>query len=129
MDGGDVKPSYYELFSRICPEYMLYGATYEDFWYGDTRKLKAIREKYKKEMEQRNYDAWLQGAYFFDAINVSLANAFAKKGAKQYQYTKQFEIFPPTQEELERRQEEKNKQMYEQLLAMTKASRKSEENK
>ena len=39
-------------------------------------------EKMRREKEMFNERAWLQGAYFYDAISVSLSQAFGDKQAK-----------------------------------------------
>lgn len=62
---------------------MSIGLSYNDFWYGDPWIAKAYREAEIFRMEQRNYDAWLQGLYVFRAVSSSLAMAFwNKKGQK-----------------------------------------------
>ena len=45
---------------------------------------------YESRFEQRNYELWLQGLYFHDAVSSALAMAFwNKKGRKPDSYMKQ----------------------------------------
>ncbi len=57
-----------------------YGMTAKEFWEDDPDLFWAYRfsyfEKIKAEQEIFNYNAWLQGAYFYDAIATALNNSF-----------------------------------------------------
>lgn len=59
-----------------------YGMSVKDFWENDPNLFWAYRFSYftkiKTEQEVSNRNAWLQGAYFYEAISVSLNNAFNK---------------------------------------------------
>ena len=59
-----------------------YGMSVDEFWKDDPDLFWAYRFSYynktKREREMANYDAWLQGAYFYEAISVALNNAFSK---------------------------------------------------
>lgn len=59
-----------------------YGMSVDEFWKDDPDLFWAYRFSYynrvKRDREIANYDAWLQGAYFFEAISVALNNAFSK---------------------------------------------------
>ncbi len=54
----------------------------KDFWEGDPDLFWAYRfsymQKLKKEQETMNTQAWLQGAYIYEAFSVALSNAFSK---------------------------------------------------
>lgn len=53
----------------------------KEFWEDNPDLFWAYRFSYinKKEQEQKekNYHAWLQGAYIYEALSVSLSNAFS----------------------------------------------------
>lgn len=67
-------------------------------------KLKPYIEADRLRLESRNYELWLQGAYFYDAIGVALANAFSQKRRKPYEYpNKPKRLTPETPEEKEER--------------------------
>lgn len=42
--------------------------SYNDYWHGDCWMAKYYREAYRKKLEQRNNDMWLQGLYIYEAI-------------------------------------------------------------
>lgn len=66
-----------------------YGMSVKEFWEDNPDLFWAYRfsyyEKLKVEQEIFNNNAWLQGAYFYDAISVALCNAFGNK----VEYSKQ----------------------------------------
>lgn len=55
----------------------------KEFWEEDPDLFWAYRfsfvNKQKREQELNNVQAWLQGAYFYEAISVALSNAFSKQ--------------------------------------------------
>ena len=94
---------------------MLYGMSYDEFWYGKPILAKYYREKHKLEIEQTNQQLWLQGLYIYDAFAVVLGNAFSKR--KNKYLDKPLELFPPTEEELARKVEETRRAFVEKLNA------------
>lgn len=62
--------------------------TYEQFWEMDCELVKYYRKAAKIKQDLDNQQAWLQGAYFYEALaDVSpIFHAFAKKGAKPIPY-------------------------------------------
>ena len=58
----------------------------KDFWENDPELFWAYRFSYinklKREDEYRNYNAWLQGLYFFEGVSIALANSFGKGNYK-----------------------------------------------
>lgn len=53
-------------------------------------------------LENRNFELWLQGAYFYDALSIVLSNAFSDKRRKPREYPKEpRRITPYTPEEKE----------------------------
>ncbi len=78
---------------------MLYGMTYEQFWYGEPIIAKYYAEKHKLERKQRNEEMWVNGLYTLDALQVALHNAFDKNKIKYIE--KPLEIFPKSKAEIE----------------------------
>lgn len=67
-----------------------YGMSVKEFWEDDPDLFWAYRfsyfERVRAEQEMFNNNAWLQGAYFYEAVSVALCNAFSKQ---KVQYSKQ----------------------------------------
>ena len=63
-----------------------YGMSVKEFWEDDPDLFWAYRFSYftklKSEQEIFNNNAWLQGAYFHEAVTVALCNAFSKTSVK-----------------------------------------------
>ena len=62
--------------------------TYEQFWEQDCELVKYYRKAAQIKQGLRNQDAWLQGAYFYEALidAAPVLRAFAKKGTKPALY-------------------------------------------
>lgn len=81
------------LFEKLCPIYMVYGMTYDEFWHGDVYRAlfykKAYTERMKIQSELNDYNFWLQGMYVYEAICDAspIYHAFAKKGTKPLPYS------------------------------------------
>lgn len=89
-----------EWLDKLCVYYMTMGVTYEEFWYGDYTKFKYVARQYDAQRKLQNEDAWLQGAYVYDAVATALSNAFRKKGAKAQNYLERpLQVYPKTEEE------------------------------
>ena len=67
-----------------------YGMSVKEFWEENPDLFWAYRfsyyEKLKTEQEIFNNNAWLQGAYFHEAVTVALCNTFSKS---KVEYSKQ----------------------------------------
>lgn len=85
-----------------------YGMSVKEFWEDDPDLFWAYRFSYftklKSEQEIFNNNAWLQGAYFHEAITVALCNAFSKS---KVEYSKQ----PYGFERAKNTEEQKKKQI------------------
>ena len=89
-----------EWLDELCVYYMTMGVTYEEFWYGDYTKFKYVARQHEARRKLQNEDAWLQGAYVYDAVATALGNAFRKKGAKAQNYLERpLQVYPKTDEE------------------------------
>ena len=109
-DGGyriAARPSFYtEQFEKVCPYYISFGMTYDQFWNGDVEMAKAYREAHEISLDEQNDLMWLNGMYVYNAI-AALApalKAFAKGRAKPYLE------HPLGYEEKQRRIEKENRQ-------------------
>lgn len=72
----------------LFPDAIIYGMSYDEFWFKDPELFFSYRFSYLKsveiERERINYTAWLNGLYNYEAHSLSLANAFGdKKTVKQ----------------------------------------------
>lgn len=70
----------------MLPSAIEYGMSIKDFWEKDPELFWAYRFSYinkiKRESEISNYNAWLQGLYFFEGVSIALANSFGKGNLK-----------------------------------------------
>lgn len=98
---------------------MALGMSYEDYWRGDPEMARAYREAHKLRIKMKNEELWLQGLYIYNALEVTLANAFAKKGASKHKYLeKPLDILPKTEDEQEKERKEAQEKITAQLKAM-----------
>lgn len=67
---------------------MAMGMTYDEFWNGDCTMVKAFRKAHALKNDMSNHAAWLQGAYFYNALCcvAPVLHAFAKSGTKVQPY-------------------------------------------
>lgn len=103
---------------------MLYGMSYDEFWYGKPILAKYYREKHKLEIEQTNQQLWLQGLYIYDAFAVVLSNAFSKRKEKYIEQP--LDLFPPTEEEQKAKAEQVRMELYKKLNAFKAAFEKQQ---
>lgn len=99
--------------------YLAMGMTYEQYWDEPPHLAVAYRKAYKLRREMDNEQAWLAGLYVYDAFAVCLKNAFSKRGSKQERYIeKPIDIYPLTEREKKRREQEETAKMQAALEAM-----------
>lgn len=70
--------------------------TYHQFWDDDCTLVKYYRKAAQIKRDLRNQDAWLQGAYFYEALAdvAPVFRSFAKKGTKPIPYRENpYELF------------------------------------
>ena len=109
--------TYTEYFELICPYYMLYGMTYEQFWYGEPWMAKAYKDKHNLERRQRNEEMWVNGIYQLSALGVALHNAFDKNKIKYM--SEPLDIFPKTEAEKEAEKRDERQKLIEWLNMWT----------
>ena len=97
---------------------MSIGMSYDEFWNGDVSMVKASRKANELRDKRKNYDMWIQGRYFYDALCAAspLYRFTMKAGTiKPEPYTK--EPYPITEAELREREEREAKAREERLKA------------
>ena len=71
----------------------MFGMSEKEFWEDDPQLYWAYQTFYFKkkqsDLEQMNYNTWLQGIYVLSALNQSLSGVFGKKGQKNDIYPKE----------------------------------------
>lgn len=115
MDGGLVSDetagesiprlAYTTKFYEVFPYYLAIGMTYEQFWEQDCELVKYYNKAAKIKRDMENQQAWLQGAYVYEAIGnlVPVLGFNMKKGAKATPYRS--EPFPLSKEKVEEKQQ------------------------
>lgn len=79
----------------------------QDYWHGEPELMGAYRKAYRIEKEEQNWMMWLQGYYFYIALNTVVQNALGNSKGKPLEYPKEpLQIFPPTEEEKKQAEEE-----------------------
>ena len=82
------------FFEEACPMYMLYGMTYDQYWYGDPWMVVAFRETFLLKQRHQNEQMWIQGAYIANAVATAINNCFGKR---KIDYLKSpLDIYPKT---------------------------------
>lgn len=97
---------------------MSIGMSYDDFWNGNVSMVKAYRTASELRDKRRNFDAWMQGIYVYEALcDASPLYRFTmKKGSiKPEPYVK--EPFPITAAEVREREEREARVKQERLKA------------
>ena len=85
--------------------------TYEQFWEQDCELVKYYRKAAQIRQDLRNQDAWLQGAYFYEALidAAPVLRAFAKKGTKPTPYRESpYELFSRQDKKQQKQLQEKH---------------------
>lgn len=108
-----------EWFEYLCPTYMFFGMTYEEYWDGDNEAPKMYRKAYELKRRQANFDLWLQGAYVYEAILACSPTLNALKPSKPIDYRRT--PFPLTAAEQFEAKEREEREKFEQFRAEMKA--------
>ena len=107
------------FFEKMCPIYMSYGMTYDEFWYKSPYRAKFYLDSHKLKMKQQDEYMWIQGMYIYEALcKVSpILHAFSKKGTKPLPYSNKPYLSDSlaTKTEKDKEQEKKNAQLIAQL--------------
>lgn len=80
--------AYTNKFYEVFPYYLAIGMTYEQFWEQDCELVKYYRKAAEIRQNLKNQDAWLQGAYFYEALAdvAPIFRSLAKKGTRATPY-------------------------------------------
>ena len=106
------------------------GMSYEQYWDAPPHLAVTYRKAFKLKRELENEQAWLQGLYVYDAFAVCMANAFSKRGAKKQEYLERpVDIFPLTEAEKKRREQEEYAKMQQAMEVMARKQRKAKKSK
>lgn len=99
-----------KIFEELCPIYMSYGMSYNEYWHGDAYRAKFYREAHELNVKHRDEEFWMQGMYIYDAICrvAPILHAFSKSGTKPLPYTEKPYL---TQMEEDNREENKEKEV------------------
>ena len=96
---------------------MLYGMTYEQFWFGDPWMAYAYKEAHNLKRRQKNEEMWVNGMYTLSALNTALHNAFDKH---KINYLKEpFDIFPKSDAEKEEEKRTQRQKLIDWLNKLT----------
>ena len=85
--------------------------TYDQFWNEDCELVKFYHKAAQIKRDLKNQDAWIQGAYFYEALvdAAPVLRAFAKKGTKPTPYPDEpFNLFYKQDKKRQREVQEKN---------------------
>lgn len=77
-----------KTFEELCPIFMSYGMSYDEYWYGSPYRAKFYSEAHKLKVKQKDEELWMQGMYIYEALcDVSpILHAFSKNGTKPLPY-------------------------------------------
>lgn len=107
----------------LCPTYLSYGMTWEEYWFGDPWMARAFHDAFVLKRRMRNEDLWLQGLYNYTAFQAIINTAFGKKRDKYVD--KPFDVFPKTKAEKEQEKIRERNKLIRFLNAMLAKSKKS----
>ena len=105
------KSNYTEFLDALCPYCMMYGMTYEEFWFSNMNRFHDYWQKHEYEREKRNQELWLQGMYVWEAV----ASVLDSKHKIKYP-DKPYRLTEMTEAEKEAEAKKKVETMRQQLL-------------
>lgn len=65
-----------KYLDQICPYYISWGMTWDEFWYESIDRLQAYWQANQFSIERRNQELWLQGLYIRSAVASCLDKKF-----------------------------------------------------
>lgn len=98
------------------------GMTYEQYWYDEPKLINAYIKAEEIKTIKRNNEMWLQGLYNHISLNTSLSNALSKHSHAKYPE----QPIPITQRELDEREEQRVKKIFNKLQALANANKKKQ---
>lgn len=61
-----------KYLDTVCPYFMLYGMTWQEFWFESIERFHDYWQRYQFDIERRNQELWMQGLYIQDAVAAVL---------------------------------------------------------
>ena len=116
-----------EIFVEQCPVYMMYGMTYEQFWYDDPWIAKSFQQYYLLKQRKRNEEMWIQGAYICNAVTIAISNCFSK--TKKDYMKEPLDIYPKTDAEERDEIRMERKKLVQQLSMLSRNFKRKEQRK
>lgn len=105
-----------EVFDHLCPTYMAYGMTWDQYWYGDPWMAKYFVDAYLMKRRINNEEMWLQGMYIYRAVYAVIASAFGNRREKYVETP--FDVLPKTKAEKDQEKFEKKKKVINYLNSL-----------
>lgn len=91
----------------------------------EPRELECYDIAYKISEKRKNSLAYMQGAYFVEALKATVCNMFRKSGQTPFEYPSEpFQIFPLTAEEEEEKKEKELQKAVDYFNALAADSKK-----
>jgi len=103
------------FFKDMCPFLMSIGQSRDEFWYGDPSASLDYIQADELRQDRENHNAWLQGFYISQGMEVALLNSAEKKAKSQINYLQTVQLLPRSQEQLEEMQQQKQRENYETM--------------
>lgn len=95
----------------------------------EPRELECYNLAYKLSENRKNNIAYLQGAYFAEALKATVCNMFKSNGQASFEYPPEpFRIFPLTAEEKEEKKEAELKRAIDYFNNLAKSSKNFKKN-
>lgn len=108
-----------KTFEELCPIFMSYGMSYDEFWYDSPYRAKFYLDSHKLKVRQKDEEMWIQGMYIYEALcKVSpVLHAFSKKGTKPLPYSEKpyTALNSDSDKKVDKEQEIKNAQLIARL--------------
>ena len=103
----------------MCPIYMSYGMSYDEYWYESPYRVKFYREAYELKQKQKDEQMWVQGMYIYEALcEVSpVLHALSKSGTKPLPYARKPYLSDMTIDEEDEKRKKQQQIENERLIA------------
>ena len=76
IDLDSSQSQYGKYLDQICPYYISWGMTWDEFWYESLDRLQAYWQANQFGIERRNQELWLQGLYIRSAVASCMDKKF-----------------------------------------------------
>lgn len=111
MDLDAPQSDFTKYLDTMCPYYLNYGMTWDEFWHESIERWGDYWQKHQFAIEQRNQELWLQGLYIRSAIASCL-------DSKNKYPDKPQRITEMTESEKDAENKRKVEQMRQQLIGI-----------